>query len=143
MKDLLPSRSLKAFSNTIEEACCFCERNSNWNSSKIPQQFKYSKAMTKCWLEKLKNTKDEIRGTGKWNSGHRYNFLWYSIHRTLLLSRSKWLKDKPFLLKVFLIWKKWFAKIFYFSMSGNGNGPIYPLLSTWISTWTEPEALYE
>ena len=24
-----------------------------------------------------------------------------------------------------------------------GNYPIYPLLSTWISTWTEPEALYE
>jgi hypothetical protein len=22
-----------------------------------------------------------------------------------------------------------------------GNNPIYPLLSTWISTWTEPEAL--
>ena len=24
-----------------------------------------------------------------------------------------------------------------------GNYPIYPVLSTWISTWTEPEALYE
>jgi len=23
------------------------------------------------------------------------------------------------------------------------NYPIYPLLSTWISTWTQPEALYE
>ena len=23
------------------------------------------------------------------------------------------------------------------------NNPIYPLLSTWISTWMEPEALYE
>ena len=28
-------------------------------------------------------------------------------------------------------------------VSGFGNNPIYPLLSTWISTWTEPEALYE
>ena len=27
------------------------------------------------------------------------------------------------------------------SMSGNGNNSIYPILSTWISTWTEPEAL--
>ena len=26
-------------------------------------------------------------------------------------------------------------------MDGNGNNPIYPLLSTWISTWTEPEVL--
>ena len=65
LKDLLPSKSLKAFSNTIEEACYFCERNSNWNSSKIPQQFNYSRAMTKYWLEKLKNTKDEIQSTGK------------------------------------------------------------------------------
>ena len=24
-----------------------------------------------------------------------------------------------------------------------GNNPIYPLLFSWISTWTEPEALYE
>ena len=23
------------------------------------------------------------------------------------------------------------------------NNPIYPFLSTWIRTWTEPEALYE
>jgi hypothetical protein len=23
-----------------------------------------------------------------------------------------------------------------------GNNPIYPLLSPWISTWTEPEALF-
>ena len=28
-------------------------------------------------------------------------------------------------------------------VGGFGNNPIYPLLSTWISTWTEPEALYE
>ena len=26
-------------------------------------------------------------------------------------------------------------------VGGFGNNPIYPLLSTWISTWTEPEAL--
>ena len=24
-------------------------------------------------------------------------------------------------------------------MGRNGNNPIYPLLSTWITTWTEPE----
>ena len=28
-------------------------------------------------------------------------------------------------------------------VNGNGNNPIYPFLSTWITTWTEPEALYE
>jgi hypothetical protein len=31
-------------------------------------------------------------------------------------------------------------------VGGNGNNPIcpiYPLLSTWITTCTEPEALYE
>ena len=28
-------------------------------------------------------------------------------------------------------------------VAGFVNNPIYPLLSTWISTWTEPEALYE
>jgi hypothetical protein len=27
-------------------------------------------------------------------------------------------------------------------VSENGNNPIYPLLSTWITTWMEPEALY-
>jgi hypothetical protein len=29
------------------------------------------------------------------------------------------------------------------TVTGNGNNPIYPLLSTWIPTWTEPEAFYE
>ena len=29
------------------------------------------------------------------------------------------------------------------SVSRFGNYLIYPLLFTWISTWTEPEALYE
>jgi hypothetical protein len=28
-------------------------------------------------------------------------------------------------------------------VGGFGNNPIYPLLSTWTSTCTEPEALYE
>jgi hypothetical protein len=29
-----------------------------------------------------------------------------------------------------------------FSMGGNGNNPIYPLLSAVLSTWTEPETFY-
>ena len=29
------------------------------------------------------------------------------------------------------------------SVGSFGNNPIYPLLPTWISTWTEPEALNE
>jgi hypothetical protein len=28
-------------------------------------------------------------------------------------------------------------------VNGNGNNAIYPLLSTWITTWKEPGALYE
>jgi hypothetical protein len=28
-------------------------------------------------------------------------------------------------------------------VSGNGNNSIYSLLSIWITTWMEPEALYE
>ena len=82
LKDLLPSRSLKAFSNTIEEACCFCERSSNWNTSKIPQQMKYSKAMTKILTGKVKKYQ-------RLNSGHRkmkqrtqisFSLVFYSSH---------------------------------------------------------------
>ena len=98
----IEGQGIKSFSITIEEARYFFERNSNWNSWKIPQQFKYSKAMTKCWLERLKNIKDEIQGKVKWSSGHIYHFLWYSIHPKLHSSRFKWPEDKLFLLNVFL-----------------------------------------
>ena len=57
----------------------------------------------------------------------------YNTYHTLLLSRPKWTKNKPFLVHIFLgqkIRRNWFATKNSFSMSGNGNNPIYPLLST-------------
>ena len=61
---------------------------------------------------------------------------------TLTVSLFQFPKDKLFLLKIFLVHnqleKNWSAKN-VLSMDGNGNNPIYSLLSTWISTWTEPE----
>ena len=43
----------------------------------------------------------------------------------------------------YLICRNWYNHFRSFPMSGNGNNTIYPLLSTWITTWTKPEALYD
>ena len=66
---------------------------------------------------------------------------WLSLIHTLLLSWSKWPKKRQRYFEVYLIWRNLFAKKDF--MSGKRNNPIHPFLSTWTSTWTEPEALYE
>ena len=42
----------------------------------------------------------------------------------------------------YLIGRSWYNHFPSFSMDGNGNNPIYPLLSAVLSTWTEPETFY-
>ena len=79
----------------------------------------------------------------KFRLARNCSFIW---PYTLLISQTKWLKDKSFPPKVFL-GHTWLGEIYllkiFFPMSGNGNNPFYPLLSTWRSTWTEPEALFD
>ena len=41
-----------------------------------------------------------------------------------------------------LIGRSWYNHFRSFSMGGNGNNPIYPLLSAVLSTWTEPETYF-
>ena len=43
----------------------------------------------------------------------------------------------------YLIGRSWYNHFWSFSRGRNVNNIIYPFLSTWITTWTEPEALYK
>ena len=42
----------------------------------------------------------------------------------------------------YLIRRSGYGWLFPFPVGGNGNNPIYPLLSTVLSTWTEPETCF-
>ena len=42
----------------------------------------------------------------------------------------------------YLIRRSEYGWLFPFPVGGNENNAIYPLLSTWISTWTEPETYF-
>ena len=63
----------------------------------------------------------------KFRLARNCSFIW---PYTLLISQTKWLKDKSFLPKIFL-GHTWLGEIYllkiFFPMSGNGNNPFYPL----------------
>ena len=42
----------------------------------------------------------------------------------------------------YLIGRSGYGWLFPFPVGGNGNDPIYPLLSTVLFTWTEPETCF-